>query len=214
MRTSSIVLAAALVATAAVADEKTKPAENSNQPPTGDSQKQAPKDPKSYGYGEQPGTEAKRDGAQQASDPDRPKSPMPQDQRASPGGGREQGKGASVAGRIVSVSPDSVSVRGEDRKVQSLAVTPETVVSREGQRIDVSRLRPGEDVRASVERRGERRIATRITVGSGDAPMQQGTTGVESVDTPDQEREGIGGHLEPTRPEPKGDRGAGTPGGS
>jgi hypothetical protein len=209
MRTSSIVLAAALVATAAVADEKTKPAENTNQPPSADSHEQESKaskdskETKGYGYGEQPGQEAKGSSARQASDPERPKSRAPQDQRPSPGGARAQGKGASVAGRIVSVSPESVSVRGEDRKEQSLTVTPGTVVLREGQRIDVSRLRPGDDVRASVERRGQRRVATRITVESGDASMQQGKAGDQSVDTPDQEREGISGRMEDTRPEPE-----------
>jgi hypothetical protein len=201
----SMLLAAALVATGAVAQaqDKPKPAENSNQPPAADTQKEDPKAPKSYGYGEQPGDEAGKDSAGQSSDPSRPKSEMPQDQRADSGKAGEKGKETSVLGQVVEVSPERVSVRGEDQKVQTLAVTDKTVVLREGQRIEVSRLKPGDDVRAAVEHRGEQTIATRITVEPGDPAMQQGTGGKESVDTPDQAREGIGGHIEDTHPDPE-----------
>jgi hypothetical protein len=212
MRIRWIVFAAAFVAAAAVADEKQKPPEKSNQPPTADTQKGEPQGSKSYGYGEQPGDEATKDSARQASDPDRAKSKMPQDQRASSGAAGEKGKDASVAGQVVTVSPESVSIRGEDRKVQTLAVTAKTVVLREGQRIEVSRLRPGDDVRAAVEHRGKQTVATRITVETGDEAMQQGRGASGSVDTPDQEREGIGGHIENTHPEPE-DKGAAAPSG-
>jgi hypothetical protein len=201
----SLLLAAALVATAAhaQAQDKPKPAENSNQPPKADTQKDDPKAPKSYGYGEQPGDEAGKDSARQSSAPGREKSKMPQDQRADSGKAGEKGKDTSVSGQVVEVSPERLSVRGEDQKVQTLAVTEKTVVLREGQRIEVSRLKAGDDVRASVEHRGDQTVATRITVETGDAPMQQGTGSGESVDTPDQAREGIGGHIENTHPEPE-----------
>jgi Cu/Ag efflux protein CusF len=217
MTLRSMLLAAALVATGAVAqaqgEDKPKPAENSNQPPTADAQKGDPKRPKSYGYGEQTGDEAGKDSPRQASDPGREKSKMPQDQRADSGkAGAKGGKDLSVSGRIVEVSPERVSVRGEDEKVQTLAVTEKTVVLREGQRIEVSRLKAGDDVRAAVEKRGDQTVATRITVETGDAPMQQGTGSRESVDTPDQAREGIGGHIENTHPEPE-DEGAAAPSG-
>lgn len=204
MLTRSILLAAALVATTAVAQDKPKPAENTNQPPTADTQKpEDPKNPDSYGYGEQPGGEATR-GAKQATHPDRAKSKMPQDQRPTQAGRvPEKPNAASVAGQVVEVSPNSVSVRGDDQKVEQLQLTAATVILREGQPIDASRLRPGDEVRAAVQHRGEQILATRITVESGDAPMQQGTGGKEPVDTPDQAREGIGGHIENTHPDPE-----------
>jgi Cu/Ag efflux protein CusF len=207
----SMLLAAALVATAAVAQEKPKPPENSNQPPTADSQKADPDAPKSYGYGEQPGDEAGKDSAGQSSDPSRAKSKMPQDQRADSGKAGEKGKDTSVLGQVVTVSPESVSVRGEDKEVQTLAVDEKTVVLREGQRLELSRLQPGDEVRAAVEQRGNQTVATRITVEPGDPAMQQGTGGKESVDTPGHTREGMGGHIENTHPDPEPDQGGAQP---
>lgn len=206
MRYRSIVLAGALVASAAAAQEQKKAAdpENSNQPPTADTQQSGdPADPKGYGYGEQPGKEAQGSSAKQSSAPGRAASRTPQDQRPTSGKG-EKGTDAAVAGKVVDVSKDRVSVRGEDGSEESLSLTRRTAIFRYGQRIDASRLRPGDEVRASVEQQGDRRVATRITVQSGDSAMQQGTGhGGESVDTPDQAREGIGGRMENTRPEPE-----------
>lgn len=204
MRKIPIVLAAALVATAAFAaeEQKPKPPANSNQPPSADSQKSETGDPAGYGYGEQPGGEAKDGGAGQASAPGRARSKAPQDER--PTSGREaEGKDHAVSGRVTAVAPGRVSVRNEDGKEESLRVTKQTVVLRYGQRIDATRLRPGDEVRASLGGQGAQRVATRITVHGADSAMQQGRPGGESVDTPDQAREGIGGHMENTRPEPE-----------
>ncbi|HYG66318.1 MAG TPA: hypothetical protein VD838_01615 [Anaeromyxobacteraceae bacterium] len=210
MTIRSMLLAATVLA-AAAANAQDKPPANSNQPPTADTQKGDPERPKSYGYGEQPGDEAGKDSPKQASDPSRPKSKMPQDQRPESGKAGERGKVASVAGQVVKTSANSVQVRGQDKKVQTLAVTPQTVVLREGQRIDPSRLQPGDEVRAAIEHRGKQTVATRITVETGDPAMQQGRRPGGSVDTPDQEREGIGGHMENTKPEPQAGQGGTAP---
>jgi hypothetical protein len=119
-----------------------------------------------YGqYGEEPGTESRSD-AKQASDPKRPKSKASQDERRA-----GAAKSHTLRGRVVEVSPSSLSLEDEDRRVHRLQVTEQTEVLRGGKRVAIADLREGEEVRASAGGRGDRRVAKRITVGE-DASRQ------------------------------------------
>jgi hypothetical protein len=112
---------------------------------------------KTYGgYGNEPGDEA-QSGAKQASDPDRAMSKAPQDERRD-----GPGKSQSVRGRIVEATEDSISLKGEGG-VHRLQINEKTEVMRGTNKIDVSDLREGEEIRASLGGNGKSRVATRIT---------------------------------------------------
>lgn len=127
---------------------------------------------KSYGYGTLPGTEARSD-SKQSTQPGRKASSAPQDERRDRRAA--QGKERTLSGRVVSASPGSLSLEGEDRRVHRLQITENTEVLRGGERVKIGDLREGEDVRASFDVRGGERVATRIDVGQ-DASRQPPST--------------------------------------
>jgi hypothetical protein len=112
---------------------------------------------KTYGgYGNEPGDEA-QSGAKQASDPDRELSKAPQDERRD-----GPGKSQSVRGQVVEATKNSISLKGEGG-VHRLQINDKTEVMRGTNKIDVSDLKEGEEVRASFGGKGKSRVATKIT---------------------------------------------------
>lgn len=161
MRWIIVSLAVALAASAAWAQGQAQQPEQSADPHAGQSPDEE-QGLKSYGYGEQPGTEARSE-SRQSSERGRARSGAPQDERRD--GAAARGKERTVTGRVVSATARSLSLRGDDRRVHELSVTRETQVLRGGQRVEVGDLRRGEEVRASFDVQGARRVARRISVG-------------------------------------------------
>ncbi len=116
---------------------------------------------KGYGYGEQPGREA--EGARQSGSPARATSKAPQLERAEPGA-----KTPEMVGHVVEVGKGTLSIRRDDGKVERLRVTKDTRILRDGQRVALSTIAPGTEVRAGLAG-GKSRVATRIDVGGGEA---------------------------------------------
>lgn len=158
-------LAGALVATRGAAEVESQQGKSSDPHPAA---QETRKDPKGYGYGEQPGKSD--DAAKQEAGEGRKPSDAPQDDRparAEPKQARESATGVSVravSGEIVKTGERSVSVRDADRRVHELRVDEHTRVLRDGREVPVESLQEGESVRASYDTRGGGRVATTISL--------------------------------------------------
>lgn len=159
-------LAGALVASRGAAEVESQQGKSSDPHPAA---QETRKDPKGYGYGEQPGKSD--DAAKQEAGEGRKPSDAPQDERPPRVHGdrsaRESATGAAVravSGEIVKTGERSVSVRDADRRVHELRVDEHTRVLRDGREVPVESLQEGESVRASYDTRGGGRVATTISL--------------------------------------------------
>jgi hypothetical protein len=190
---ASGILAAALIAVRADAQDTPRATPAADPHPA--EQARPGEDIKGYGYGEQPG---KSDtAAKQEAGRDRQESKAPQDERRGAGrtgaAGSATGAGArAVSGRIVKVEPDSLSVRSADRRVHRLRLDARTRVLRQGTSVSAGTLQPGEEVQASFDTHGGRRVATTITLVESGAnePPHHTDRGVESERRQDGEPSG------------------------
>lgn len=80
----------------------------------------------------------------------------------------------TVTGRIASVSPDQVTVKGSEGEPLKLRITPSTKVTLGGKDGSVGSLRAGDEVRASYAQSGGSATATKLEVKRAPASRSAG----------------------------------------